>query len=185
MIARIEVPAGARVLAAGLLLFFATTISEAALLEGKVVSVADGDTVTILSAARIQTRVRLVGIDAPERAQAFGTRARLALAALAYQQQVSVEYAKKDRYGRILGKLLVKGVDANLEQIKSGMAWHYKSYQRDQSGPDRLRYAQAELEAQSTGRGLWSERHAVAPWDFRKNQNRRSDLVGIRHRACC
>lgn len=177
-------PGGARVLAAGFLLFFATSFAEAARLEGKVVSVADGDTVTVLTAARIQTRVRLVGIDAPERGQAFGTRARLALAALVYQQQVSVEFEKKDRYGRVLGKLLVKGVDANLEQIKSGMAWHYKAYQRDQSGPDRIRYAQAELEAQSTGRGLWSDRHAVAPWDFRKNQNR-SDMVGIRHRVCC
>ncbi len=179
MMANQYVGAGVRALAAGTMIFFAASIAQAAQLEGKVVTVADGDTVTILTAERVQTRVRLVGIDAPERGQSFGTRARLALAALAYQRQVTVEYKKKDRYGRILGKLLVNGMDANLEQIKSGMAWHYKPNPRDLSPPDRIRYAQAELEAQAAGRGLWSDRHAVAPWDFRKNQ--RSDMVEIRH----
>jgi len=179
MIARENAAAGARLLAAALLLFIANGIAKAAVLEGKVVSVADGDTVTVLSATKIQTRVRLIGIDAPEHRQAFGTRSRQALAALVHQQHVSIEYDKKDRYGRVLGKILVKGVDANLEQIKAGMAWHYKAYKRDQSPSDRIRYAQAERDAQSARRGLWSDRHAVAPWDFRRNP--RSDVVGIGH----
>jgi len=152
-----------------LIFFSAPGIAQVALLEGRIIAVSDGDTVTILSAAKVQTKVRLVGIDAPERKQAFGTRSKEALAALVFNRHVTIKYKKKDRYGRVLGKILVSGVDANLEQVRAGMAWHYKQYQRDQEAPDRLLYAQAEREARLAKRGLWSDQHAVAPWDFRRN----------------
>jgi endonuclease YncB( thermonuclease family) len=91
-------------------------------LEGRIVSIADGDTVTILDAANKQTKIRLMGIDAPEKAQAFGTRSKQALSDLVFNKQVTVEFNKQDKYGRTIGKILVDGLDANLEQVKAGMA---------------------------------------------------------------
>jgi len=111
-----------------------------------------------------------MGIDAPEKKQAFGSRSKEALSALIFNKQVTVEYHKKDRYGRTLGKIVVAGVDANLEQIKAGLAWHYKKYQKEQSVEDRSLYAQAEEQARGLKRGLWRDVEPVPPWDWRKQQ---------------
>ncbi len=86
-------------------------------LVGRVVSIADGDTLTVLDSGDTQHRIRLSGIDAPESGQAFGTRSREHLADLVFGKGVRVEYDKRDRYGRTLGKVLIDGRDANLEQI--------------------------------------------------------------------
>ena len=86
-------------------------------IHGKVVSIADGDTITVLDSGHKQHRIRLTGIDAPESGQAFGTRTGQSLADLVYGKQVTVEYDKKDMYKRTLGKVLVEGRGANLEQI--------------------------------------------------------------------
>jgi endonuclease YncB( thermonuclease family) len=137
---------------------------------GRVVGVADGDTVTVLDEAKTQHKVRLTGIDAPEKAQPFGTRSKQSLSDMVFNKTVIVETHKRDRYGRDLGKVLVDGMDANLEQIKRGMAWHYKAYQRDQSVDDRRTYADAENEAKSAKRGLWSEPVPVPPWEWRKSR---------------
>ena len=139
----------------------------AAELEGRVVGVRDGDTVDVLTAADVQVRVRLAGIDAPEMGQAFGHAAKQALSELAYRQMARVEWSKKDNYGRVVGKLLVRGADVNLQLIQRGLAWHYKAYAGDQSVADRKRYAAAEAVARAQRVGLWREPNPVPPWRFR------------------
>jgi endonuclease YncB( thermonuclease family) len=106
-------------------------------LLGKVIHVADGDTITVLDANKVQHKIRLSGIDAPEKAQPFGDKAKQSLSDLVFGKPVSVETDKTDRYGREVGKVLVDSVDANLEQVRRGLAWHYKAYQREQRPKDR------------------------------------------------
>lgn len=137
-------------------------------LSGEVVGLADGDTVTILDAFKVQHRVRLAGIDAPEKRQPFGDQSRQHLARLVFRKQVVVDWRKTDRYGRIVGKVTVGQVDAGLEQVRAGMAWHYKAYAMEQSPEDRAAYAEAEDSARSSHQGLWSDKHSVPPWDFRR-----------------
>ena len=79
-----------------------------------------------------------------------------------------VEYDKRDRYQRILGKVLLSGEDMNLEQVKAGLAWHYKKYESDQTTADRVKYSDAEREARSDKRGLWHDTAPVAPWEYRQ-----------------
>jgi endonuclease YncB( thermonuclease family) len=116
------------------------SLAQAETLGGRVVKIADGDTVTILDESNRQHKVRLVGIDAPERKQPFGTRQHLA--DLVFGKTVVVKWQKRDRYQRILGKVLVDGQDVNLEQIKAGLAWHYKQYGKAQQLADRSRYVE-------------------------------------------
>ena len=149
------------------LLFVAGNLN-AATLQGKVVNVADGDTITVLDATNTQHKIRLQGIDAPEKAQAFGQKSKQSLHQLVHSKQVTVEYQKKDKYGRTLGKVLYKGTDVCLEQIKLGMAWHDKQYESEQTKEDREIYAQAELSARANAIGLWKDKQPCPPWEFRK-----------------
>jgi endonuclease YncB( thermonuclease family) len=135
---------------------------------GKVVGVTDGDTLTVLTAQRQQHRVRLSGSDAPEWRQAFGQVSKQHLSDLAYDKTVSVVFHKRDRYKRILGKVLVNGADAGLNQIQSGLAWHYKRYERE-FPEDRVAYARAEEMARAERRSLWRDRQPVPPWEFRRH----------------
>ncbi|OYT89001.1 MAG: nuclease [Burkholderiales bacterium PBB6] len=137
-------------------------------LRGVVIGLADGDTMTLLDSAKVQYKIRLSGIDAPEKRQPFGNRSKENLSALAFGQQVVIEWGKTDRYGRIIGKVLVNGRDAGLEQIRCGLAWHYKAYMREQSATDRALYSAAEVEARSAKRGLWGEQGPMPPWEFRR-----------------
>jgi len=139
---------------------------------GRVVRIADGDTITVLDGANAQHRIRLQGIDAPESHQAFGTQSKNSLSDMIFDREVTVEYDKIDQYGRIVGKILLDGKDVNLEQIKAGMAWHYKEYQREQSPTDRDLYAHAEDEARNARRGLWADADPIEPGAFRKEQKR-------------
>jgi len=152
---------------ATLLLFVAGHLN-ATTLQGKVVSVADGDTITVLDANNTKHKIRLQGIDAPEKAQAFGQRSKQSLHQLVHSEHVTVEYQKKDKYGRTLGKLLHNGTDVCLEQIKLGMAWHYKQYESEQPKEDRKIYSQAELSARANAIGLWKDKQPSPPWEFRK-----------------
>ncbi len=160
-----------------LALFVAATLfascAYADILTGRVVKVADGDTVTVLDDLHQQHKIRLTGIDAPEKKMPYGNRSKQFLSDLVFDRQVQVEYSKKDRYGRTLGKIIVGGVDANLAQIKAGMAWHYKQYQREQSVADRDAYAQAEEEARTSKVGLWKDTDPIPPWDWRKQQRKK------------
>ena len=137
-------------------------------IDGRVVSVADGDTVTVLDSDNVQHKIRLSGIDAPEKAQAFGNRSKESLSDLVFSKAVTVETEKKDRYGRDVGKVLVNGVDVNLLQVQRGFAWHYKEYEREQSAGDRKLYDLAESEARASGRGLWRDTEPSPPWEFRE-----------------
>ncbi|MBA2962164.1 MULTISPECIES: thermonuclease family protein [Ramlibacter] len=106
-------------------------------IDGAVVGVSDEDTITVLDDERVQHKVRLAGIDAPEKLQAFGARSKQSLSACAFGQRAHVDGEKVDHYGRLVGKVVVSGVDCNLRQVQAGLAWHYKQYQREQSAPDR------------------------------------------------
>jgi len=149
-------------------------VSVAATLHGRVVAIADGDTVTVLDSSKNKWKIRLMGIDAPEKKQAFGSKSKQSLSALLFNKQVTVEYSKKDKYGRTVGKILVDGVDANLEQVKIGMAWHYKKYQNEQSVDDRFIYSQAEDQARMVKRGLWFDADPIPPWIWRKQQKEKN-----------
>lgn len=141
----------------------------AAVLQGSVVGVSDGDTVKVLDSSHELFTVRLMGIDAPEKAQAFGQRSKQSLSDLVYRKQVEVEWSKKDKYGRIVGKIrLLDGTDVCLSQISSGMAWHYKQYASEQIQADRARYAQAEAKAKADGIGLWRDPTPMPPWEWRR-----------------
>lgn len=155
------------------LLFTVPTGAET--LQGRVVAVTDGDTVKVLDASHTEWKVRLMGIDAPEKKQAFGARSKSNLSDLVFGKTVVVEYSRKDRYGRTVGKILVNGVDANLEQIKAGMAWHYRKYAKEQPIEDREIYAQAEDRARAGQRGLWSNAEPMPPWEWRKSKKRRTN----------
>jgi len=148
--------------------------SLASTMTGLVVGIADGDTLTLLDAERVQHKIRLAGVDAPEKRQAFGDRSKQSLAALVFRKHVVVEWNKHDRYGRVIGRVLIGDEDVCLAQVRVGMAWHYKAYEREQSPADRERYAQAELEARASKRGLWRDPAPTPPWVFR-HQARRGD----------
>ena len=143
---------------------------NAGTIQGKVVSVADGDTITVLDATNTQHKIRLQGIDAPEKAQPFGQKSKQSLSQMVQSKQVTVEYQKKDKYGRTLGKVLHNGTDVCLEQIKLGMAWHYKQYASDQPKEDRALYDQTEQDARAKKAGLWIEKAPTPPWEFRRQK---------------
>lgn len=145
----------------------------AAELTGVVIGISDGDTLTILSEAEVPVKIRLLGIDAPEKSQPFGQRSRQSLSELAFGKRVVVDWHKRDRYGRIVGKVtLPDGTDTNLEQIKRGLAWHYKQYANEQPKPESGAYGQAELQSASRHIGLWADPSPVPPWEYRRRNTK-------------
>lgn len=165
-----------------LLLLSLLLISFPALADvtGVVVGVSDGDTVTVLDAGKTQHKVRVAGVDAPEKAQPFGQRSKQRMITLVFGKDVRLEGDKRDRYGRTVAKVWVsppdcphcpKTLDAGLAVLTSGLAWHYKKYKNEQSPEDRERYAYAEDEARSKRVGLWSEANPVPPWEWRKSKH--------------
>jgi len=146
-----------------LLLLFTLSV-QAETLEGKVVKIADGDTLTLLTPSNQQVKIRLAGIDTPERKQPFGKRAKQALAKLAFQKQVLVEVEAKDRYGRTIGVVFVDGLNVNAELVKQGMAWVYRKYTDDK------RLYTLESEAKQAKRGLWLDENPIPPWEWRRGR---------------
>jgi endonuclease YncB( thermonuclease family) len=136
---------------------------------GTVIGIADGDTLTLLDDAKTSHRIRLDGIDAPERTQDYGQRSRQSLAGLAHGRRAVAECPKTDRYGRAVCRVSIDGVDVGLEQVRRGLAWHYVKYANEQSTADRIRYAGAEERARATRLGLWAASAAVPPWDYRRS----------------
>jgi endonuclease YncB( thermonuclease family) len=153
-----------------LILAFTSLTSIADQLQGKVIKVTDGDTVNVLTDDNQTHKVRLSGIDAPEKSQAFGNKSKQALADDIDGKTVTVEFNKRDKYQRIVGKITVNGKDVNLNQIKRGLAWHYKKYENEQDVEDRSIYANAEYLAQRDKIGLWFDANPIPPWDFRKQK---------------
>lgn len=145
------------------LILLATTPTPAATLSGKVVAVADGDTITILTPNKEQVKIRLNEIDAPEKDQPYGQDSKKALSDLVFGKDVSVEWDKTDKYKRTLGRVFVGDTDVNMQQVKDGSAWAYTQYLTD----DRIK--QAEIEARNAKAGLWALQadQIMPPWEWR------------------
>lgn len=133
-------------------------------IRGKVVSVADGDTITVLDAEKVQHKIRLQGIDAPEKKQAFGTKSKELMTEKVAGHEVVVSWKDKDRYGRILGEVMLGKRHINLEMVQDGMAWHYVQYSKSKE------LTAAEEAARKAKKGLWADKEPVPPWEFRKLQ---------------
>lgn len=136
-------------------------------LRGRVVAIADGDTLTLLDAGKKQYSIRLNGIDAPETGQAFSQVAKANLSTLVFGHDVVVVWSKVDDYGRLVGTVLRGTLNANLEQLRAGLAWYFRRYEADVAPENRPLYAAAEAEAKSARRGLWQDATPTAPWTFR------------------
>ncbi|MDN0076566.1 thermonuclease family protein [Crenobacter sp. SG2303] len=163
-----------RKLTAGLVLLLAllaylAPAGQADQINGRVVAVADGDTITVLDAVQVEHKVRLAFVDAPERTQPFGQQAKAALSARLHGREVRVDVIDRDRYGRSVGQVWRNEGDVNLAQLLDGYAWHYRQYaKKSQSSHDFERYAAAQEEARQEQRGLWMDTEPTPPWQFRK-----------------
>jgi endonuclease YncB( thermonuclease family) len=133
---------------------------------GRVVKVQDGDTLTVLVKKK-QVRVRLDGIDAPERGQAFSQRSTQSLAQLCAAKSAQVEERGKDRYGRTLGIVVCGALEANSEQVRRGMAWTFRQYV-----PMGSPLYELEAYARLRELGLWADRRPVAPWEWRARRTK-------------
>lgn len=139
---------------------------------GKVVGVTDGDTIKVMHNGR-EEKVRLQGIDTPEKRQPFGTRAKQLTSHLAFGKTVTVKVTGRDQYGRTIGAVILPdGRNLNHELVKAGFAWWYRKYAPD----DRL-LEKLEAEARDAKAGLWRDPNPVPPWVFRRiKRGERLDL---------
>ncbi|KGI64781.1 thermonuclease family protein [Enterobacter dykesii] len=145
------------------LILIVMAFSASADFSGRIVRVLDGDTVEMLEPGNQLTRIRLAGIDAPEKSQPFGQRSRQELSSMVAQRHVTVTGSDKDRYGRLLGTVWIGVTDVNAEQIRKGLAWAYRYHGK----PTRPDYAVLEAEARLQSVGLWSEPGQTEPWRWR------------------
>lgn len=136
-------------------------------INGKVVSIQDGDTITVLQGSSTY-RIRLQGIDCPEKGQAFGNVARQFTSDLAFGKKVKVKYEERDQYKRYLGTVYVGDRNLNKELLKAGLAWHYKEYSQDPV------LAGLEIKARLDKKGLWSDPKAIPPWEFRRSKREKT-----------
>ena len=141
----------------------------------KVQRVVDGDTVHVIDKAGKKFKVRLTGIDAPEKNQPYGLAATYKLTEILINKLVLLKSKPNngkpytiDRYKRVLAKIILDGKDINLSQVLTGYAWHFKRYQKQQSPSDRELYSEAEIDAKKNELGLWEEKNPIAPWKWRK-----------------
>jgi len=144
---------------------------EEYILKGKIVKVADGDTVTLIAENKEKVRIRLLGIDAPEKGQDYGTKARQYLSDLCYGKYVTVQYAEKDQYDRILGVVYVDGMNVNEEMVRQGLAWYYRHF------VDDPRLDSLEQLARTEKRNIWSRKNPISPFEFRKKKRNRVGLI--------
>jgi micrococcal nuclease len=126
------------------------------------------DTLTVLDSANVQHKIRLAGIDAPEKGQAFGMKSREQLASKAFGKTVRADVIDVDRYRREVGRIYLGDRFINMELVRDGFAWRYVQY--DKSGE----FTAAENEAREHGRGLWADPHPTPPWEFRRAKRSRA-----------
>jgi len=151
-------------------LLLSVVVAFAASFTGKVVRVSDGDTIQVMHNGMAE-KIRLHGIDCPEKNQAYGQKAKEFTASLVAGQTVRVEVKDRDRYGRTVGRVfLPDGHCLNEELVNVGYAWHYKQYSNDST------LAQLEIDARRASRGLWKDPHPVAPWDWRAGKKTSSSF---------
>lgn len=146
---------------AALFIAVATPAAAQFSFEAQVIRITDGDTLTVRAGEK-NFRVRLHGVDAPERGQAFGTKARDFLADAVAGKAVALRVLDVDRYGRLIAEVLIGTTNWNLELLKAGLAWHYAEYD------DTPAYKAAEAAARASRRGLWTEPAPEAPWEYRR-----------------
>lgn len=145
-------------------LFLCLCILQAKTLTGKVVEIKDGDTFVVLS-GRNTEKIRLEGIDCPEKNQAWGERAKLFTSKQVFGRQVKVDYQTRDTYKRILGVVHYgNGKVLNRDLLKAGLAWHYKHYNNDPY------LAKLETQARKQRKGLWADKKPIPPWEFRRQK---------------
>ena len=133
--------------------------------NGKVVSIHDGDTITVLQGKQ-QIKVRLFGIDAPELKQPYGKKSKQFLTNLIAGQMVEVEENGKDRYRRTIGTIYLNGTDINAQMVENGYAWAYRKFSK--------KYAPQESKAKSQKLGLWRDKEPTPPWERRRENLRTS-----------
>ncbi len=154
-----------------LILYFSFSIALGqAVISGKVFRVADGDTFTLLDGENKQVKVRLHGIDCPENKQDFSQVAKKFTSDNVFEKVVKVEVKNIDRYGRIIGVVILpNGKILNEELLKAGLAWHYKYYDKTEE------FAKLERRAKRKKVGLWKYKNPIPPWDFRKLKRGKRD----------
>lgn len=144
-----------------------TLDNKVKLIEGKVVAVYDGDTLSVEAKDGKIYSIWLQGVDAPEIKQDYGKKSKNKLSDLVLDKTVTVVVHKKEVQDRYLGNVYLNGQDINLRQIETGMAWYYKRYGYEQTAEDRKIYAQAEQKARSERAGLWEDKSPLPPWEYR------------------
>ncbi len=141
-------------------------------LTGRVSAVVSGDTIKVVDDRKVQHTVRLAGLDAPEKFQAYGQRSLDSLRELVFQRGVAVEIPGNDRKAARRGKVLIQGRDVNLEQISQGMGWLDRSQAVGLSAADREAYAVAEAQARQQRAGLWRDARPIPPWEYRQGRRK-------------
>jgi endonuclease YncB( thermonuclease family) len=157
-------------IAAGAALFLQLVLFQAGAgwaWTGKVVGIADGDTITVLRDGHEQVKIRLYGIDAPESGQPFGKASKQNLSSMVHGQSVQIEVMDTDRYGRTVARIFVDGEDVNAAQLRSGHAWLYRQYCKTWVCGE---WAGLETEARSNGAGLWADKDPTPPWQWRRDE---------------
>lgn len=139
--------------------------AQAEALSGRIVAISDGDTLTLLTPEKTQVKIRLAEIDAPEKGQPYGEKSKQILSGLVFGKEVSVQSQSKDRYGRVLGRVFIDGIDVNLRLVEQGAAWAYDQYLTDQN------IKKAETSARESNIGLWALEadQIVPPWEWRRS----------------
>jgi endonuclease YncB( thermonuclease family) len=145
-------------------------------IHGRITGIVDGDTINVLIRGKQQIRVRIAFIDAPEKGQPFGQRAKQALRELVFGKDVKLRPHSIDRHGRLVARVLVDGQDAGLELLKQGLCWVYEKYVAQATTDIEASYRAAQATAQSDKLGLWQDPEPVPPWEWRKEKRTTSQL---------
>jgi micrococcal nuclease len=136
-------------------------------IQGTVVGIADGDTITVLDSNKQQHKIRLYGIDCPEGGQAYGNKAKKAVSGLVYGKSVTVHVLDRDRYGRDVGMVVRGGVNINAELVAHGYAWVFTKYCKVEMCND---WYKLQEQAEIKKLGLWADPNPITPWDYRSQQ---------------
>lgn len=139
-------------------------------ITGRVVAISDGDTLTVLDASKTQHKIRLAGIDAPEKAQPFGTRSRQALSEYVFSKDVTVLVVDVDRYKRVVGIVMLGGKDINQQLVAEGHVWVYRQFLKKLPAGKPEAYIKAEQQAKAGKVGLWVDKDPTPPWEWRRKK---------------
>ena len=146
-------------------------------IHGRITGVVDGDTINVLIQAKQQIRVRIAFIDAPEKGQPFGQRAKQAMSDLVFGKDVKLRPHTIDRHGRLVARVIIDNQDAGLELLKQGLCWVYEKYVGEASDEIQTSYRDAQHRAEAEKAGLWQDPDPMPPWEWRKGDKERSRIA--------